>query len=364
MMKEGIEKKRIEDEVSLLFEKLEEELELAKVARAEFLSLPKLKSQLIKIKKELDQVDQEEESEPEERAEKASKLQSEVIGLKKKIDEESANVIPLKGKTIAYSQKILSAMIIRLLSRCNDYMRAVQSPFEASPLSDPTKAKTILNGFNLLAQAYKQKKAYWRLASGKKYRVAGITLPKGKKLAAPNLIEKLSKENLTALKRSLRDQGGKQGFGLKSKELKLFKTLLDLPFKLQHATNHFYEIARSGSLDSLSEVQRRTPGFSSFFSTKGNISALGNDGFAFFRVFVDGFNGESTRYGKTRILLDLDVLRRCGWISLHDQLYPFSTTNGKRFYEEKRLLMTAQPCLLKGTGKSQKSLYDGLKYTY
>jgi hypothetical protein len=52
-------------------------------------------------------------------------------------------------------------------------------------------------------------------------------------------------------------------------------------------------------------------------------------GYTFYRVFVEGTNSVKTRYGDTRLMTDMDLLRKHEWVSLHDQLLPFSRATEK-----------------------------------
>lgn len=122
------------------------------------------------------------------------------------------------------------------------------------------------------------------------------------------------------------------GFGLLPTEVDLCAAIIDLPFTIKHATPNWYCIVNDGSLDSLSEFQKKNPNWSSEFSTPGNIKNLGNHGFVFFRVDV-GRDPVATRYGDTQIVDDLTVIETDGWISLFDQLKPLSSTTMQRYYD-------------------------------
>lgn len=139
------------------------------------------------------------------------------------------------------------------------------------------------------------------------------------------------------------------GFGLLPTEVDLCAAIIDLPFTIKHATPNWYCIANDGSLDSLSEFQKKNPNWSSEFSTPGNIENLGNHGFVFFRVDV-GRDPVVTRYGDTHIVDDLTVIETDGWISLFDQLKPLSSTTMQRYYDhEGNLIRYAS---MKGTNDS------------
>lgn len=192
-----------------------------------------------------------------------------------------------------------------------------------------------------VTQLYRRKEAYMSLRSGARYKKAGAQKSKSGPYKDNNLVKKYSQDNLTHLKGALKTTGGTRLHGLKKDEINLFKSLLDLPFKLQHGTNQFYPMLKTGALSSLKKIRRSSPTTPSLFSTGGNIKALGNDGFVFFRVYIEGHNTNQTRYGDTCIHLDAGALYDCGCVSLHDQLIPFTKRNKKALYERKRLLMTS-----------------------
>ncbi|MFN7094783.1 MAG: hypothetical protein ACK4M7_05400, partial [Burkholderiales bacterium] len=62
-------------------------------------------------------------------------------------------------------------------------------------------------------------------------------------------------------------------------------------------------------------------------------------------------------------IFDLNLLLHHGWISLHDQLVPFSTPGATRFYQGKRLIRTAAVIAIKNNTQ-EKTLHDGLLYKY
>jgi hypothetical protein len=222
--------------------------------------------------------------------------------------------------------------------------------------------KKIARVLTLGAQQLKVKKAYANIRKGRKFQKAGIdALDNGHHLSQPNIIKTLSEDNLNYLIKKLKSRQNSKSFGLLADEIDLFACLLNLPYKLQHATNYYYPIANSGSIDSYAEIKRINPDYKSPFSTKGNVENLGNDGFVFFRVYVDGANTNVTRYGDTSIQFDISILHQMGWVSLHDQLRPLSTPNAKHFYRNKRLLRMAKVC--DGDGSNNK-LKTKIKYCY
>lgn len=122
-------------------------------------------------------------------------------------------------------------------------------------------------------------------------------------------------------------------------EAECFRALLALPFHLKHATNGWYRILNDGKLDAYSEIQRRDPSWTSEFSTNGNIRALGNGGFVFFRVEVGDAAMTKTRYGETQIVYPFSLIGSDGWLSLYDQLKPLSSESMKYFYDDAHQLV-------------------------
>lgn len=231
---------------------------------------------------------------------------------------------------------------------------------KSPPLTEEQKTT-----FAPLAEAYKFKHVYRSLLHGAKFKKAGLgEFDEGKPITQPNPIQEQSKNNLRALIHELKQNGNqKHKFNLRDDEILLFQCLLNAPFRLQHATNLFYPVLSSGSLKSYEELKRDDPEYKSEFSTKGNIKGLNNDGFVYFRGYIDPVNGDDTRYGFTKLQFDLQLLRKCGWISLRDQLKPLSTRNTKTFYWEKRLLRTVQEVNINNKAKDR-TLRDGLLYHY
>lgn len=126
---------------------------------------------------------------------------------------------------------------------------------------------------------------------------------------------------------------------LRIDEVKIYRALLGLPFYLKHATNAWYRILNDGKLDSYAEIQRRDPSWVSPFSTNGNITALGNGGFVFFRVEVGDREMKDTRYGETQISYPISLIGHDGWVSLYDQLKPLNSDSMKYFYDEQNRLL-------------------------
>jgi hypothetical protein len=223
---------------------------------------------------------------------------------------------------------------------------------------------TVYTGFNKLVRHYKVQRAYNDIHKGKKFVKAGLPkFNRNNPLFHNNPIKDLSKQNISLLIEDLKQTGTPTKFGLRPDEIDLFNMLFKLPYKLQHATNAYYPILNSGSLDSNKEMKRKNPAYESSFSTKGNVEKLGNDGFVFFRLYVEPINNSQTRYGKTSLIFNMNLLLKDGWVSLHDQLIPFSTPGAVRFYQGNRLIRTAAPIALNNNTKD-KTLHDGLLYKY
>jgi hypothetical protein len=243
------------------------------------------------------------------------------------------------------------------LLRLNVYNHPTQSI-----LLSNKQAALVNHHFTRIAQVFKVKQAYKALLSGKKFQKAKLKARK-----SDNPIQYQSRRNLKKLIFNLKSssKGSKNLHGLMDDEITLFEVLLNLPISIQHATNHFYPIQSAGSLASYTEIQRFNPDYKSAFSTPGNIEKLGNGGFVFFRVFVDGANGNETRYGSTSLVSDISLLCTGGWISLHDQLNPFPShsPNTRRFYWHNRLLRASKVVSIHSDTKDD-SLKDGLQYTY
>lgn len=231
------------------------------------------------------------------------------------------------------------------------------------PVMTPQQAAVVVKGFTSLARLFKMRKAYANLRQGKKFQLSESVHPAAlSTLQQPNCIEELSKQNIQRLITRL-SETGTNAFGLRDDELSLYKWLLELPYRMQHATNHYYAIANSGALDSYEEIQRTRPEYESPFSTLGNVKSLGNHGFTFFRIFVDGINGETTRYGNSRIVTDLSLIEKSGWISLRDQLVPLSSKGTRRAFEGKALLKVSAVVGINAT-TADKKLKDGIETIY
>ena len=229
------------------------------------------------------------------------------------------------------------------------------------------QADHVNKSMSVIAQRYKIKRAYTELYKGKKFKKAELgDFDSAHPITQKNPVVTSSKKNIAQLKDDLKKmQGGDNLYNLRNDEIGLFKALLELPYRLQHATNYYYPTLNAGALDSYTEIQRREPSYLSTFSTKGNIDKLGNGGFIFFRCFVDPINSSKTRYGDTSLVFDLKLLRTCGWVSLHDQLNPFPShsPNSRHFYWNKRLLRTSEAVAIENNTKD-KALHDGLLYSY
>jgi len=118
------------------------------------------------------------------------------------------------------------------------------------------QAKKVNEPLSVLAQHIKARRAYTELYKGKKFQVAGLgKFNENRPITQKNPIIIQSKKNIAQLKNELNKRGNIKSklFGLRDDEIELFESLLNLPFKLQHATNHFYESLNAGSLNSYKE---------------------------------------------------------------------------------------------------------------
>lgn len=231
------------------------------------------------------------------------------------------------------------------------------------------EAQVVNKGLTHVAKLYKIRRAYNDIYKGKKFIAAGLgRFDSQHPISQVNPIMHQSRKNIKFLITKLKTMNGDANhlYGLRDDEISLFSLLLNLPFRLQHATNHYYPALNSGNLGSYTELQRYMPEYESPFSTKGNIDKLGNGGFVFFRFYVAGINSEQTRYGDSSLIFDLNVLRKFGWVSLHDQLNPFpsKSPSTRHLYWDKRLIRTSTVYPLEGQAKSDKGLYAGLEYNY
>lgn len=387
-----------DSEVDKLIKAFDADLAVSAALRKTSLSTEELKSKIDVIEKQLLNIESSKFSEVEDRILKAKDLITKIHDLQAKLTSHT-NFSDLvdAGGLIGLREKY-EASLLSLFHRADDICKSKTSAENiTSPLSDLKQATSVINSLNLFKQAYKVQKAYHGIYTGLKYKKAEFTellnakdikvnirkkiqtaiqaIENGKTPEEVNPIKMLSRRNIKALKQALSDERSaliaakkvpitNNKFGLLADEIDLFAALLDLPYKLQHGTNHFSDIARTGRLDSLAEIHRHRPKYESPFSTPGNLQELGNEGFIFFRCYVDGVNSDQTRYGNTRMITDISLLREFGWVSLHDQLVPFSNHNRQQtLYEGNRLLFKATPADINNKAQKNKSA-DGIRYTY
>lgn len=412
--------KNIDSELDKIIKIFDEQLAVSTSLRKKSLSVDGLERKIKSIERRITKIEVSQFTEVEDRITTAKKLITEISELQEKLKSHTHfSDLVESGGLIGLSEKY-AAQLLSLLHRANDICKSKTTAKKSSPLSDQKQAASVVNGLTLFKQAYKVQKAYQDIYSGLKYKKAEFTSYLNKstetiqtdlraKLRAERLkmreeikaikkskqsiskiqtaiqkvrpnsinpIKLLSKRNLQVLKQTLSleleadiklkkfPNTAHNRSGLLPDEIDLFGALLNLPYKLQHGTNHFADIARNGRLDSLTEIHRYRPQYESPFSTPGNLQELGNGGFIFFRCYVDGVNSEQTRYGNTRMITDLSLLREVGWVSLHDQLVPFSSHNRQQtLYEGKRLLFKAVPAHVNNKAQKNKSA-DGISYTY
>lgn len=410
----------LDSELDKLTQAFDEQLTVTTTLRKKSLSVDGLERKIKSIDRRVTNIETSQFTEVEERIATARKLLSEVTELQEKLKSHiNFSDLVEAGGLMGLSEKY-AAQLLSLFHRVGDIYKSKTTSKKSSPLSDQKQAASVVNGLTLFKQAYKVQRAYQGIYLGLKYRKAEFTAYLNKstdtiqadlrtKMRAERLrmreeikaikiskkssdkmktaiqkikpnsinpIKLLSNRNLQALKQALSielDAGvnlkkfpktASNRFGLLPDEIDLFAGLLDLPYKLQHGTNHFADIARNGRLDSLAEIHRHRPQYESPFSTPGNLQELGNGSFIFFRCYVDGVNSDQTRYGNTRMITDLSLLREIGWVSLHDQLVPFPSHNRQQtLYEGKRLLFKAAPADVNNKAQKNKSA-DGICYTY
>lgn len=410
----------IDSELDKLIDIFDEQLAVSTSLRKKSLSVEGLERKIKSIERRIAKIETSQFTEVEERITTAKKIITEITEIQEKLKFHTHfSDLVESGGLIGLTEKY-AAQLLSLFHRADDISKSKNSSKKSSPLSDQKQAASVVNGLTLFKQAYKVQKAYQGIYSGLKYKKAEFTsylnksaetiqadlstklrsarlkmreeikaIKKSKKSTSKiqaaiqqikpnsiNPIKLLSKRNLQQLKQALSielkegiklkkfSNNTNNSFGLLPDEIAIFGALLNLPYKLQHGTNHFADIARNGRLDSLTEIHRHRPHYESPFSTPGNLQELGNGGFVFFRCYVDGINSDQTRYGNTRMVTDLSLLREIGWVSLHDQLVPFSSHNRQQtLYEGKRLLFKATPAHVNNKAHKNKSA-DGISYTY
>ncbi|KTC66275.1 Uncharacterised protein (plasmid) [Legionella adelaidensis] len=407
-------------ELDNIIQEFNTQLALNDSLRKHAMSVESLERKIRSLDRQIAAIETSNFTEVEERIEDAQALILKITTLQETLQSHN-NISDLleAGGLLSLREKYFP-QLVSLFHRADDICKSKTSAKQSSPLSEQKQAASVISKLTLFQQAYKVKSAYSAINLGLKYKKAEFPeyLHKSTedihadlaakmhnevrsmrrdiqrikksgrkpaqiekdlqqiKIPSLNPIKKLSQRNLRAIKKALSvdlerlittgklPATARNSFGLLPDEIDLFGALLNLPYKLQHGTNHFSDIARTGRLDSLTEIQRHRPEYSSPFSTPGNLQELGNGGFIFFRCFVDGVNSDQTRYGNTRIITDLSLLREIGWVSLHDQLVPFSSHNRQQtLYEGKRLLFKATPADVHNKAHKHKSA-DGIRYTY
>ncbi|SEF16999.1 hypothetical protein [Streptomyces sp. Ag109_O5-10] len=138
-----------------------------------------------------------------------------------------------------------------------------------------------------------------------------------------DFVRKLSERNIQDLRAEVDDLLKDMPSAERVRFEQLRDKLMDLPYRIKHATPAYHAIANSGVMSSQGDLARRGVRFlASGKSSAKNTSNLGNDDFVFFRLEV-GDKPMATRYGPTTLVFDAKVLEeRGGWVSLHDQLHP------------------------------------------
>ncbi|MFE9611762.1 hypothetical protein [Streptomyces sp. NPDC006012] len=146
---------------------------------------------------------------------------------------------------------------------------------------------------------------------------------RGEIVAKEKFVENLSQENIKNLRQEIDKLIGGKPPEQQQALLALKQRLLDLPYRIKHATPAYHAIANSGVMSSQGDLARRNvKHLASGKSSANNTSNLGNDDFVFFRMEV-GDGAMDSRYGPTTVVFDAKVLKdQGGWVSLHDQLHP------------------------------------------
>ncbi|MFF5499869.1 hypothetical protein ACFY7D_41005, partial [Streptomyces aquilus] len=124
----------------------------------------------------------------------------------------------------------------------------------------------------------------------------------------------------------------------------LKQRLLDLPYRVKHATPAYHAIANSGVMSSQGDLARRNvKHLASGKSSANNTTNLGNDDFVFFRMEV-GDGAMASRYGPTTLVFDAAVLEEHGgWVSLHDQLHPLDRQTMRELSLDEKMAPTQGP---------------------
>ncbi|MFB7493469.1 hypothetical protein ACFC09_01975 [Streptomyces sp. NPDC056161] len=168
-------------------------------------------------------------------------------------------------------------------------------------------------------------------------------------------VENLSKENIRNLRQEIDRLIAGKPPAQQQALLALKQRLLDLPYRIKHATPAYHAIANSGVMSSQGDLARRNvKHLASGKSSANNTSNLGNDDFVFFRMEVsDG--AMDSRYGPTTVVFDAEVLKdQGGWVSLHDQLHPLD----RKTMQELSLDKKTMPELGDGTKVFRTAQYD------
>ncbi|MFJ6213502.1 hypothetical protein ACIQGZ_09245 [Streptomyces sp. NPDC092296] len=167
------------------------------------------------------------------------------------------------------------------------------------------------------ARQFRGRKAYAEVPAGEQWKSVIPDLDSLTPEQRTSFVRDLSRRNVDNLRTDTRDLLAQPEFR------SLYERLLDLPYRLKHATPAYHAIANSGVMSSQGDLARRGARFlASGKSSASNTSSLGNDDFVFFRVEAND-KPMQTRYGPTTIIFGIEELERLGgWVSLHDQLHP------------------------------------------
>ncbi|KUN18369.1 hypothetical protein AQJ23_39765 [Streptomyces antibioticus] len=170
-------------------------------------------------------------------------------------------------------------------------------------------------------------------------------------------VEKLSQRNIENLRQEIDTLIATMPPERQEAFQALKQRLLDLPYRVKHATPAYHAIANSGVLSSQGDLARRNvKHLVSGKSSANNTSNLGNDDFVFFRMEV-GDGAMASRYGPTTLVFDAKVLEEHGgWVSLHDQLHPLDRRTMQELLLDEQMTPVTEPA--SGTKVFRTGQYD------
>ena len=281
----------LDSELEKLTKEFDSQLAISTSLRKKPISIEGLERKINSIERLLSKLESSKFTEVEDRITESKKLIAKINDLQEKLKSHINFSDLVSGGGLLGLREKYAARILSLFHRANDICESqTLAKQKTSPLSDQKQAASVVNSLTLFKQAYKVQKAYHGIYTGLKYKKAEFTellntkdikgnirkkihsgikaIRKNKTPEEVNPIKILSKRNIKALKQALSLElsalissqelppTANNKFGLLPDELDLFAALLNLPYKLQHGTNHFSDIARTGRLDSLAEIHR------------------------------------------------------------------------------------------------------------